>query len=207
MRRIAAALAAVVAGAASAPGAAAQTPIAGAGSFNDAPLLAPGSYADTLRGGEQLFYAVRLEPGRRLGASATIAGRTRTSYFMAVRLYTPRREEAGEGSQSFGPQDRSVSLTARAEPAAEGGIAYVAVAAREAGARDQPDQFDTRVELRVTGTAATPTPTPTPSPTASAAPRDEPDGGPGTPVAAIGLGLVLGLLGGFGGRRALGRPR
>ena len=36
----------------------AQSPIAGAGSFNDAPVLAPGRYKDTLRGGEQLFYAV-----------------------------------------------------------------------------------------------------------------------------------------------------
>ena len=38
----------------------AQSPIAGAGSFNDAPELTPGTYADTLRGDETLFYAVRL---------------------------------------------------------------------------------------------------------------------------------------------------
>ena len=43
--------------------ASAQSPIAGGGSFNSAPVLAPGKYKDTLRGGEQLFYAVTLKPG------------------------------------------------------------------------------------------------------------------------------------------------
>ena len=55
-------LAVVLALALAAP-ASAQSPIAGAGSFNDAPVLAPGRYKDTLRGGEQLFYAVTSSRG------------------------------------------------------------------------------------------------------------------------------------------------
>ena len=88
--------------------AAAQSPIAGGGSFNDAPVLAPGRYADTLRGGEQLFYGVALKPGQKLTAGATVAGKTDASYLMRLQIYNPLRDEDafdGEQSQSFGQTD------------------------------------------------------------------------------------------------------
>jgi len=183
----------------------AQTPIAGGGSFNDAPVLEPGAYADTLRGGEQLFYAVELEAGQRVAATVEIEGRSTTSHFMAVALYTALRAEAGEDTQSFGPQDRRVSLRAESEPAEQPGLHYVSVAAREAGEAEDPEQFDTRLDLAVTGEAATPTATPSPS--ATATPTAEPRGGDedGLPAGAIALGLAVGLVAGFAGRRALGR--
>lgn len=52
--------------------AAAARPVAGGGSFNDAPLLTPGAYTDTIRLDETLFYAVRLAPGQRLSATADL---------------------------------------------------------------------------------------------------------------------------------------
>ena len=70
-----------------------------------------------------------------------------------------------------------------------------------------PEQFDTRIEFQVTGEATTPTPTPSPSATAtaSAAPESGGDDGSGLPVGAVLLGLAVGLVAGFGGRRALSR--
>jgi hypothetical protein len=83
-----------------APSAAAQSSIAGGGSFNDAPVLAPGRYKDTLRGGEQLFYAVSLNPGQKVTAGLTVKGRTDSSYFMKLALYNPLREkDVFEGSR------------------------------------------------------------------------------------------------------------
>jgi hypothetical protein len=199
-------LAVALASAVPAAPAAAQTPIAGGGSFNDAPVLEPGSYADTLRGGEQLFYGVQLEPGQRVTATATVDGRSTTSYFMDLKLYSSLRQEAGDGSAPFGQQDRRVELRAESEPAELSGIHFVSVAAREGGSADAPEQFDTRIEFQVAGAATTPTPTPTASARATAsAPRESGGDGSGLPVGAIVLGLAVGLVAGFGGRRALAR--
>ena len=52
-------------------GAHAATPVAGSGSLNDAPVLEPGEYADTIPPGEQLFYAVRVQPGEQFALRAT----------------------------------------------------------------------------------------------------------------------------------------
>jgi hypothetical protein len=111
MRRLLIVLVLVLAVAA--PTASAQSPIAGGGSFNDAPVLAPGRYKDTLRGGEQLFYAVSLKPGQKLTAGLTVSGRTDTSYFMKLGLYSLLREKHifdGEQTESYGQSDRSASL-------------------------------------------------------------------------------------------------
>ena len=183
--------------------AAAQTPIAGGGSFNDAPVLEPGTYADTLRGGEQLFYGVALRPGQQIEATATIEGRSTTSSFMDLKLYSAQREEVGEGSDPFGQQDRRIELQAAGEPADLPGIAFISVAAR-GGEADAPEQFDTRIDFQVTGEATTPTPTPTPSATATAAPQRDDDGS-GMPGGAIVAGLAVGVVVGFAGRRALSR--
>ena len=204
MRRLAL-LAVAAASALTAGPAAAQTPIAGGGSFNDAPVFDPGSYADTLRGGEQLFYGVELEPGQSVAATATVEGRSTTSYFLDLKLYSPLREEVGEGSEPFGRQDRRVELQAESEPGEQPGVHFISVAARAGGSAEVPDQFDTRIEFQVTGEATT-TPTPTPSATATASAAPEPGGdGSGLPVGAVLLGLAVGLVAGFGGRRALSR--
>jgi hypothetical protein len=198
------ALVAVAASALAAAPAAAQSPIAGGGSFNDAPVLEPGRYADTLRGGEQLFYGVELQPGQRVTATVSVAGRSTTSYFMDLKLYSPQRKEIGEATEPFGEQDRRVELRAQSEPAQQPGIHFLSVAARKGGA-DVPEQFDTRIAFQVTGQAATPTPTPSARASASPAPTSGSEDSSGFPLGAVVLGLAVGLVVGFGGRRAFAR--
>jgi hypothetical protein len=208
-----------------APAAAAQSPIAGGGSFNDAPVLGPGRYKDTLRGGEQLFYAVDLKPGQRLTAGLTVSGRTDTSYFMKLALYSPLREKDvfdGEQTEPYGQTDRSASLRVEGKRVGEegGGVSdriyadpgtyYISVAADHAGADPEADQFDSLLDLQVTGEIipeATPTATPEPAATAESEETAGlgSGGGGGGGSAELGLAIVLGLalggLVGFGVRR------
>jgi hypothetical protein len=217
------ALAALLVALSAAP-ASAQSPIAGGGSFNDAPLLAPGRYADTLRGGEQLFYAVTLKPGQKLTAGLTVSGRTDTSYFMKLGIYSPLREAdifKGAQTAAYGSNDRSASLRVEGQRVgeknsgssdrvyAEPGTYYVSVAADDQGRNVEADQFDSLIDLQVTG-AVIPAATPTPSaaPAATAEPGTTAglgggsgDGGSGELGTAIVLGLALGGLVGFGVRR------
>ena len=197
----------------------AQTPIAGAGSFNDAPELGPGSYSDTLRGDETLFYAVRLKPGQQLDATATIEGRVQTSYSLSLSIYSPlRAQAAGAGAQrqAYGESDREATLRVKGEVVGQGsaatadpgaafdepGIYFVSLAADNVGTEGAVDQFDTMLAFSVTGTvlpAVTPSPTPTPA--ATAAPAED-DGGSGALLAAVVLGLLAGAAAGYGvGRR------
>ena len=207
-----------------APAASAQSPIAGGGSFNDAPVLAAGRYKDTLRGGEQLFYAVELKPGQQLTAGLTVKGRTDSSYFIKLALYSPLRAKDvfdGEETEPYGQTDRSASLRVEGKPVgeentgvqsdiySEPGTYYISVAADDAGANPVADQFDSILDLQVTGEViATPTPTATPKAaatvdsgsTAGLGGGDD-DGGSGELGMAIVLGLALGGLVGFGVRR------
>jgi hypothetical protein len=208
--------------------AAAETPIAGGGSFNDAPVLGPGRYADTLRGGEQLFYAVTLKPGQKLTAGATVKGRTQSSYFMRLQIYNPvRADDVFDGQQtaSYGQSDRSASLRVEGQRVgednggssddlyAEPGTYYVSLSADDQGNNLEAEQFDSSIDLQVTGEVI-----PEATPTATAAPAEtaEPgggtaglgngggggsDGGGGELGMAIVLGLALGGLVGFGVRR------
>jgi hypothetical protein len=198
----------------------AQSPIAGGGSFNDAPVLAPGKYKDTLRGGEQLFYAVTLKPGQQLTAGATVSGRTESSYFMRMSIYSPLREKdvfKGTQTDSYASSDKSVSLRVEGQRVgekgggnsdtvySEPGTFYVSVAADDQGRNLEADQFDTLIDLQVTGNVI---PTPTPTATAKPAATVESgqtaglgEGGSGELGMTIVLALALGGLVGFGVRR------
>ena len=229
MRR--AVLLAIAALALLAPAAAAQSPIAGGGSFNDAPVLAPGRYSDTIRGGEQLFYGVVLKPGQKLTAGATVAGRAKTSYLMDLQIYNPLRDEDtgdSQQSESYGIQDSSASLRVEGQTVgeedsgtsnskyAEPGTYYISLQAKDLGQNLGVDQFEVDLDLQVTGEVipqATPTPRPEDAePADEAAPTDSSgtaglgggdggDGGGGELGMAIVLGLSLGALVGFGVRR------
>jgi Ca-activated chloride channel homolog len=48
------------------------TPIVGGGSFNTAPLIAPGHYSDTIDAGETVYYKVQMQKGQVLSATATV---------------------------------------------------------------------------------------------------------------------------------------
>jgi Ca-activated chloride channel homolog len=53
-------------------GAQAGKPIVGGGSFNNAPLLAPGTYTDTVAAGETVYWKVHLEKGQLIRVKATV---------------------------------------------------------------------------------------------------------------------------------------
>jgi Ca-activated chloride channel family protein len=67
-----AALAALLAAPAAARAQHGATPVVGGGSYNTAPLLAPGRYSDTVAAGETVYYKVHLEKGQVLSATATV---------------------------------------------------------------------------------------------------------------------------------------
>ena len=50
----------------------AAKPVVGGGSFNNAPLLGPGTYSDTVAAGETVYWKVRLAKGQVLQAKATV---------------------------------------------------------------------------------------------------------------------------------------
>ncbi len=208
----------------SAAPAGAQTPIAGGGSFNDAPVLSPGRYTDTLRGGEQLFYAITLKPGQMLTAGATVKGRALSSFAMTLQIYNPVRKEDnvdGEQTGSYGPSDHSTSLRVEGKRVgetnsgssndvyAEPGTYYVSLAANDRGSNLEAEQFDSSIDLQVTGQVIPEaTPTATAAPAKTAAPDTTGglgggggDAGGGELGMAIVLGLALGGLVGFGVRR------
>ena len=208
--------------------AAAQEPIAGGGSFNDAPVLGSGRYMDTLRGAEQLFYAVELKRGQMVTAEATISGRTDGGYTTRLQLYNAQRKDDvfdGADSQSFGPSEKSVSLRVVGQRVGEddGGISdstyaepgtyYIGVLADDSGENLDPVQFETEINIQVTGDiveepapSATPageeaTPVPEAGETAGLGGSGGAGSGGGELGMAIVLGLALGGMVGFGARR------
>jgi hypothetical protein len=219
------ALAALALALAWAPAAHAQSSVEGGGSFNDAPVVKPGRYTDTLRGTETLFYAIEVKRGQKLAATATVSGSTDTTYTVRLQIYSPAREGDGLGGQdstSFTSFDDSVSLDVAGQTVGETGTSgaeyyqvsgtyYVGLSATSSDTRFAPPQFDTQLQFDVTGVAQ-------PEPTATPAAPDEDEPAPAPPIAAsvrsghgelgevIVLALSLGALLGFAAVR-LGRLR
>jgi hypothetical protein len=83
------------------------SPVEGGGSFNDAPILADGLYSDTIRAGENLYYAMQLAAGQRMRVKATIrpgigtVGTDVTS-FAELQIYESNRE------RHFGGKDQDI---------------------------------------------------------------------------------------------------
>jgi hypothetical protein len=89
----------------------AAKPVVGGGSFNTAPLLAPGTYSDTVAAGETAYWKVRLAKGQVLRVKATVdtsqiqtdpladgydRGLANLNYFLDI--FTPLREQLSEES-------------------------------------------------------------------------------------------------------------
>jgi Ca-activated chloride channel homolog len=103
--------------------------VVGGGSFNTAPLLAPGSYTDTVAAGETVYWKVRLAKGQVLQVKATVdtsqiqTDVTAHDYDSALvnldyrlDLFSPLREQLSE--ESGGTYD---SASARIEGSADAG--------------------------------------------------------------------------------------
>jgi Ca-activated chloride channel family protein len=104
-------------------------PVVGGGSFNTAPLLAPGTYEDTVAAGETVYWKVRLAKGQVLRVKATVdtsqiqtdpladgfdKGLANLTYFLDI--FSPLREQLSE--ESGGSYD---AASARLEGSAAAG--------------------------------------------------------------------------------------
>jgi Ca-activated chloride channel homolog len=213
----------------------ARTPVVGGGSYNDAPLLDPGSFSDTILPGERLFYGFKVEPGQSLHVTARLRGISDDAFkdvadVWAVGIETPLREVeiqdlverdvTGNGTLTGTGTARiefvskpALTLSAAREedqtfrgPGTWFVNVYVATTKADPIRRELPIDLDVAVE----GTAQEdPNPEPTPgkeaAPKSSGSSDDDDDGGPSA-AAIAGLG-VLGLAVGLVGGVALGRRR
>ncbi|MDQ4057940.1 MAG: hypothetical protein M3124_02325, partial [Actinomycetota bacterium] len=55
-------------------------PVKGGGSFTEAPVIHAGSYSDSIRMSEELFYALELAEGQALKVSAKLLGQTNVGF-------------------------------------------------------------------------------------------------------------------------------
>lgn len=100
-------------------------PVIGSPSFSGAPTLKPGTYTDTILGGEALFYRVDVDWGQQLVCDATIGANPDASFpnvvHMAVQTYGFQRGQirqvGGDNKDSaFYSGDKSLELHAAALP-------------------------------------------------------------------------------------------
>jgi Ca-activated chloride channel family protein len=103
-------------------------PIVGGGSFNTAPLLTPGTYADTVAAGETVYWKVKLAKGQVLKAKATVdTSQIETDYSAddyqpglyhldySLDIFTPLREQLADES---GPEYEKASADLEGDDAA-----------------------------------------------------------------------------------------
>jgi Ca-activated chloride channel family protein len=118
------------------PAAGPAQPVEAGSSFNDAPLLEPGTYADSITTGETRYYRMRLDWGQRLAWRATIsppAGIGAAAAILRVDLASPLRADLRQASNG----NDGVVLSASQEQDAHGStLAPVRYANRESSVTD-----------------------------------------------------------------------
>ncbi len=232
MRRAAvAALAACALSAAPARAQSVSTPVVGAGSFNSAPILAPGSYTDTVEPAEYIYYAVRVGAGQRLRLSgATGLGPTDLLHLGVAAVYltihSPTRmdvsafsngDSEGDLGSPGGARFEGPTVQASGDEDTDGpwtgpGVYFLSVQAVYRGSQLDPPRAEIPFHFTVSVEGAvqpTPTPTPvrTPTPTATARPTATPSasgagGGGAAAAAGAGVGgLLIGVIAGIALRR------
>jgi Ca-activated chloride channel homolog len=195
---------------------AARTPAVGGGSFNDAPVIAPGRYRDSVLPGELLFYAVKVQPGQTLAVKAAIEDLDQDLWKLSdldafrIEVFSPLRDrdQTNDAFQSTA-DDAAPSLTVGPVSTLAGSVGqpryrgpgtwYVAINP-EPGASTQKVELPITLDVDVTGTAQPEPAAATARPAApkAAAPAGAPaaeDGGPGAIVYVLVAlaGLVAGL--------------
>jgi Ca-activated chloride channel family protein len=209
--------------------ASAAVPVAGGGSFHDAPVLKPGSYRDTLLPQETLYYAVDLQAGQAIDVDAVIEhdDPNRLGHSYGVNVLDPMRASVDtQGQPQTGDDATSIHVTAERAltPPLElddsswyrqyrGPGRYYFTIVDVGAFRGGVVESDVRFDLKVLGDPsdlpqATATPTPTPTATPRAKEDDGDDGGSfATALLAGGGGLVAGALIGFAAVLATRRRR
>lgn len=178
-------------------------PVRGTPVVAGAPALAAGQFTDSISAGEDLYYAVELQAGRSLGASAAIVGRVSFLGTFQLELLNPAQEFAaqdaavptGDKLNSVAVQGNTVGVDPDDLNYADAGTYYLHVSLQE-GSQPQARSFPLELVVNVTGEAL-----PTLEPTESedddvAAPPDDSDStGDSAPVMLVVGGVAFGLLG------------
>jgi len=198
-----------------------RKPAVGGGSYNDAPLLEPGSYRDTIQPGERVFYAFDVKAGQRLHVRAVLpgdGGLIPGADVFALGIETPLREVAlaaaaedlsGHGTfvtktdtpieyrtapaPTFADSDDPVRFDEYRGP----GTYFVSLDLQTSNAKPLPIENEVELDVSVEGTPQPePTPERTPAPAATPTPAPAHDGGgawaAGLLPAAL-AGLLVGL--------------
>ncbi len=197
----------------------ATTPVTGSGSLNEAPLIEPGTYSDTILPGEVLFYGVKVAEGERIAleARSSLTG-SRFRQLVALLRFTalgPLREPAGLDAEAdvhhlgeaAGFEAGPASETSGGPYEAYVGLGTWYISVHAFGSSEQKAEIPFEFALVRAGEAGS-TPTPTPTPTATPAPTPAPadpaeESVDPAAIGAVGMsGLILGLIGGAAaGRR------
>jgi Ca-activated chloride channel homolog len=116
--------------------------VVGGGSFNNAPLLAPGTYSDTVAAGETVYWKVRLAKGQVLQVKATVD----TSQIQTDAL-------ADDYDRGLGNLDYHLDIFSplREQLSEESGGRYDTASARLEGSRDAGAKTGTATGPRVLG--------------------------------------------------------
>jgi hypothetical protein len=160
-----------------------RLPVQGGGSFNDAPILEPGLYRDTIRAGETLYYGFDMGVGQRARITAKIHPVTNASGPVNVlfrsQLYGPNRAP-DVFTNPFGSGAGIEKVTVRftsgrvgdltSDVLASPGTFFVSLNLADAARVFGRKEFKTDLEIEVLGTAA---PSPTASPTGDPSPTPE----------------------------------
>lgn len=208
------------------------TPVVGAPVTDSAPALESGQYTDSIRSGEELFYAVELQPGQSLGGSATMVGELTRGDSLGVfdlELLQPSLQQAaidravgvGTSARSVGVQTPPVGVDPQNLNFAESGTYYLRVYMEAEVSPRSPVRREFPIELTVNVTGEPiPSPSPSPPPPTEADEDDgdeqaaPPDAGEGAGdsenllwliAGAAAFGLLGAALGAVAGRRVTGR--
>lgn len=197
-----------------------RRPAVGGGSFNDAPLLKPGRYRDSLRPGEETYYAFDVKAGQRMRIAAEIPGDgehlPRADWF-AVGTASPMHDGgldtdedlSGHGGLVFNTNRRIDLLTKPVDTAAAAdqgssfggysgpGAWFVKLTLRSTANTPDPIEVPVEFDVAVEGTPAPePRPSATPAPTRAPAPQKPAERG-GTWAAGLLITALAGLLAGL----------
>jgi Ca-activated chloride channel family protein len=185
-------------------------PVAGGGSFNNAPVLPPGTYSDTIFGNEYLYYAVDLDAGQQLTvvARATYDSPSAGVAFLVGDAYDSFRSRLDyRASEVFARPGIAVEFHGKVvDPARQGtdfsapGRYYVELGLYSPSTGAQEHEFPLSITVEVAGTPASTTTTTTRARGGQAAPtRSRASANrhrsSGPALAAVGAaGLVVGWM-------------
>ena len=195
--------------------------VQGAGDFTGAPTLTTGSYSDSIRLREELFYAIDLAEGQSLRIAVKLLGQRGgpedPTVVAQLRVYDPLRDLTGgtdlvnfSGTATSKLRVVGEEVSPESPTFSQAGTYYLSLRLFELVGEERASslkglEFETRLEITVAGEAVEPSPTVSESPASTPAPTDTgvaapPAPGPDSDPPYVRVFLVtflVGLLAGF----------